>query len=200
MQTRTAERLLNAALILYADHELNASAFTARCVASTGSTPYAVVISALGALKGYKHGGASEQVEALFSELETGKGVAEMITARLRRGENIPGFGHVIYRDVDPRGAVLMKAIDEHYPGHPAVKMTNEIIEEGHRRLSVQYNVDLALATLARVLNFPKGGAVALFALGRTIGWIGHALEQYRIKGIIRPRARYVGEQPIEKV
>ena len=195
-----AVRILNAALILYADHELNASAFTARCVASTGSTPYAVVTSALGALKGYKHGGASEQIEALFAELDAGKDVGEVITTRLRRGENIPGFSHVVYRDVDPRGSVLMQMLNESYPEHPAVEMTNQVIEEGKRLLSVQYNVDLALATLARVLKFPSGGAVALFALGRTIGWIGHALEQYRIKGIIRPRARYVGEQPVEGV
>jgi citrate synthase len=191
-----AKRLLNAVLILYADHELNTSAFTARCVASTGSTPYAVVASAIGALQGYRHGGASEHVEAMFKEMDGDPDVSGVITHRLKRGEKIPGFGHVIYRDVDPRGRVLIQTLNEVYPDHPAVLLTNQVIEEGHRLLSVAYNVDLGLATLARVLELPPGSTVALFALGRTIGWIGHALEQYREKAIIRPRAKYVGEQP----
>ncbi len=190
--------LINAALILCADHELNASAFTARCVASTGATPYSVVTAALSAFQGYKHGGASEQVEALFREMETQPDVRQALLARLKRGETLPGFGHVIYRDADPRGKLLLRLLQESRGDHPDVRLALTTVRAAAEVSSLPFNVDLALAALARVLNLPPGGAMTLFALGRTVGWIGHAIEQYRIGRIIRPRARYVGELPEE--
>ena len=193
-----AEFLINSALILCADHELNASAFTARCVASTGATLYAVVTAALSAFQGHKHGGASEQVEALFNELESRPDVKQAMRDRLKRGEALPGFGHVIYRDHDPRARLLLRMLRETHSEHPAVRLAFETIRAASEVTSLSYNVDLALATLARVLNLPAGGAMTLFAMGRTVGWIGHAIEQYRIGRIIRPRARYVGELPEE--
>ncbi len=104
----SAADLFNAALILCADHELNISSFTARCVASAGSTPYAVVIAGLSALQGPKHGGYTERVEALFQEADTPENAARTIASRLRRGEAIPGFGHPLYPEGDPRGTALL--------------------------------------------------------------------------------------------
>lgn len=193
-----AEFLINAALILCADHELNASAFTARCAASTCATLYAVVTAALSAFQGHRHGGASEQVEALFLEMESRRDLRQAMRDRLKRGETLPGFGHVIYREVDPRGKLLLRMLQETHGEHPDVRLAAAIIQAAADVTSLPYNVDLALATLARVLNLPPGGAMTLFAMGRTVGWIGHAIEQYRIGRIIRPRARYVGELPEE--
>ncbi len=194
-----AEAVLNAVLVLCADHELNASAFTARCVASTGSTPYAVVTAGLAALQGYKHGGASERVwETFFREFKNRAQVRQALAAHLKQGGYIPGFGHAVYREVDPRARTLLQLIGEAYPTSPAVGIARTVIEEVSNLLSLHYNLDLALATLTHTLNLPPGGAIALFALGRSIGWIGHAIEQYQANRLIRPRARYVGEQPAE--
>ena len=117
---------------------------------------------------------------------------------RLKRGEALPGFGHVIYRDDDPRGKLLLRLLHESGGYHPDVRLALATVQAAAEITSLPYNIDLALATLARVLDLPPGGAMTLFALGRTVGWIGHAIEQYRIGRIIRPRARYVGELPEE--
>ena len=98
-------RLIDAALILCADHELNVSSFTARVVASADATPYAVVIAGLAALGGFKHGGSTGRVEALLREIGTPERIAQVTTERLRRGERIPGFGHALYPNGDPRAA-----------------------------------------------------------------------------------------------
>jgi citrate synthase len=195
-----ATALISAALVLCADHELNTSAFAARCVASAHATPYAVVTAGLAALQGIRHGGDSERVEGFFREAGTPDGVRQAMADRLRRGERIPGFGHILYRDVDPRARALLRLTAEAYPESPAVALATAIIEEAGRLIDHPVNLDLGLATLARALDLPSGGAIALFALGRTVGWIGHAIEQYRIGQIIRPRARYVGERPGEVV
>ena len=191
-----ARELLNATLILCADHELNASAFTARCAASTGAMPYAVVSAGLATLQGFKHGTASERVAAFFQEVAHGPDIGQTIVNRLKRGDDIPGYGHIIYREVDPRATVLQHLLGKYYPNHPALTLTNTIIDTATRLTDRHHNIDFMLATLARVLNLPAGGAPALFALGRTIGWIGQAIEQYQLKPIIRPRARYIGQRP----
>ena len=190
--------LLDAALILCADHELNVSAFTARCVASAGSTPYAVVIAGLSALQGVKHGGHSARVEALLREAGTPTGVRLALAQRLKRGEKIPGFGHQLYPDGDPRGAALLQLTSAAYPDSPAVVLSQALIEQVQSLIGEHPTIDFGLATLSAALELPPGSPLTLFALGRTIGWIGHAIEQYELDRIIRPRARYIGEQPIE--
>ncbi|HEY0739423.1 MAG TPA: citrate synthase family protein [Herpetosiphonaceae bacterium] len=190
--------LLDAALILSADHELNVSAFTARCVASAGSTPYAVVIAGLSALQGVKHGGHSARVEALLREAGTPAGVRLALAQRLKRGEQIPGFGHQLYPNGDPRGAALLQLISAAYPDSPAVALSQAMVEQMQRLIGEHPTIDFGLATLSAALELPPGSPLTLFALGRTIGWIGHAIEQYQLDRIIRPRARYIGEQPIE--
>jgi citrate synthase len=188
--------LLDAALVFCADHELPVSTFAARCVASSEASPYAVVLAGLAALGGVKHGGEIELVEAFLREVDVVGDARAVISGRLRRGERVPGFGHSLYPDGDPRGAGLLRLTAEAYPESPAVELSMAVTQDVLRLMGGRPTVDFALATVARVLGLPAGGAVALFGLGRTVGWIGHAIEQYQDGSLIRPRARYVGEQP----
>jgi citrate synthase len=188
--------LLDSALVFCVDHELPVSTFAARCVASSAATPYAVVLAGLAALGGVKHGGEIELVEAFLREVEAAGEARAVISGRLRRGEPIPGFGHSLYQEGDPRGAGLLRLTAGAYPESIAVALSDTVVGEVLQLMDEHPNVDFALATVARALELPPGGAVALFALGRTVGWIGHAIEQYRCGSLIRPRARYVGEQP----
>jgi citrate synthase len=191
-----AANLLNKALILCADHELNVSSFTARCVASAGSSPYAVVLAGLAALQGVKHGGHTERVEAFFREVGTPSKAHAVITNHLKRGELIPGFGHQLYPQGDPRAKALLENIAIAYPKSPTVALARAIVKNACLLIDEHPNVDLALVTLAWTLNLPRGSALGLFALGRTIGWIGHAIEQYQMDQMIRPRAKYIGKSP----
>lgn len=188
-----AAPLLNAALILCADHELNVSSFTARCVASAGSTPYAVVMAGLAALQGYKHGGHTERVNALWREIGHSENVRSTLFNRLKRGDSIPGFGHKLYPQGDPRFKALWEMISAVFPNSPVLAFTQALVTEVQNSVGQHPTVDLGLVALAQALQLPPGSAIALFALGRTIGWIGHAIEQYRLDQLIRPRARYVG-------
>jgi citrate synthase len=185
--------VLRAALILCADHELNVSAFTARCVASAGSNPYAVVIAGLAALAGTRHGGVSARVEATLESMRGGLNIRAAVGERLRRGEAIDGFGHPLYRAGDPRAAALLQLIGERYRASAELAFVAEFAGAAASALREQPTVDFALAALARVLKLPPGSPLALFAIGRTIGWIGHAIEQYATGLLIRPRAKYVG-------
>lgn len=188
-----APALLRAAMILCADHELNVSAFTARCVASAGSSPYAVVLAGLAALEGTKHGGATERMAAIFDELRRARDLTKAVADRLRRGEGIEGFGHALYPDGDPRATLLVQLLAEAYPKSKELAFAGRLADEMQNVLDEQPTVDFALVVLARVLNLPPGAPLTLFALGRTIGWIAHAIEQYAQNTVIRPRARYVG-------
>ena len=185
---------LGAALILCADHELNVSAFTARCVASAAATPWDVVSAGLAALKGGKHGGYTQRVEALFREAGTAEAARETLAARLRRGEEIPGFGHTLYPGGDPRAAALLEIAAATQP-----ELATSLIEAARELIGELPNLDFGLVTLARGLGLPERTPLALFALGRSIGWIGHALEEYALDRLIRPRAAYVGEVPGEE-
>ncbi|HLK60435.1 MAG TPA: citrate synthase family protein [Chthonomonadaceae bacterium] len=191
-----AAALLNAALILCADHELNVSSFTARCVASAGSPPYAVVSAGLAALQGVKHGGASDHLEALFREAGRPEQARAALAQRLRRGENIPGFGHKLYPEGDPRGRLLLEQVTAAYPQAPGTLLALALAEAGEALLHERPNLDFGLATLCAALDLPTGAAIALFALGRTIGWTGHAIEEYQADRLIRPRAHYTGVLP----
>ena len=191
-----ALRLLEAALILCADHELNVSAFTARCVASAGGTPYGVVLAGLSALQGTRHGGNVGRVEGLLDEIRTPARAADVLNKRLRRGEGIPGFGHALYPDGDPRARLLLELLAAAMPRSGAIRLARGVTAAAEQLIGEQPTIDLALAVLGRALDLPRGAPLALFALGRTAGWMGHALEQYAAGTLIRPRARYVGPAP----
>ncbi len=195
-QDPDAAALLGAALILCADHELPVSTFAARCVASSEATPYAVVAAGLAALGGVRHGGQLELVEAFLREVEAVGDARAAISGRLRRGEGIPGFGHSLYPGGDPRGAELMRIAAAAYPDSAAVAHSTAVVEDARAVMGERPTLDFGLVALARAMELPAGSAVALFALGRTVGWIGHAIEQYEGGVLIRPRARYVGDAP----
>ncbi|MCC6801707.1 MAG: citrate synthase family protein [Anaerolineae bacterium] len=191
-----SDRLIDAALILCADHELNVSAFTARIVASAEANPYVVVTAGLAALQGFRHGGNTARVEAYLNEVAAPERVASVTADRLRRGERIPGFGHSLYPNGDPRARVLLALLAETCPDSPDAAFITQAGEQVAAMIGHQPNIDFALVALARVSRLPAGSPLTLFALGRTVGWIGHAIEQYGSGSLIRPRARYVGEPP----
>jgi citrate synthase len=188
-----AAAVLRAALILCADHELNVSSFTARCVASAGSHPYAAVIAGLSALEGPRHGGASARVESMLQSMHGVRTLGRGVAARVRRGEPIEGFGHPLYRDGDPRGRLLLQLLEEHYRSSGELRFVRGFARAAADATGEHPNIDFALAAVARVLRLPAGAPLMLFAIGRTVGWIGHAIEQYAAGQLIRPRARYVG-------
>ena len=186
---------IRAALVLCADHELNVSAFTARCAASAGASPYDTVAAAMATLKGSRHGGATERVSALFAEAETPRRARTAVANRLRRGENLPGFGHPLYPAGDPRCALLLR-LAEASGNAPMWGLVTALQKAGSELLHEHPNLDFGLAALARTYGLPLRAPLVLFALGRTIGWIAHAIEQYAIGELIRPRARYTGPAP----
>jgi citrate synthase len=187
-----SSRLIDAALILVADHELNASAFTVRVVASADATPYAAVIGGLAAMSGTRHGGNIDRTVALLREVGEAPYAHAVIAERLRRGEHIPGFGHRLYPQGDPRAVVLFRLIQQHYD----LSLSNAVIAEAQAAIGRAPNIDMALASLEYEARLPRGSGMALFALGRTVGWIAHIIEQYEADELIRPRARYTGVQP----
>ena len=192
--SRSAD-LLRAALVLTADHELNVSTFTVRCAASAGSSPYAAVAAGLAALQGTRHGGVTERVERFMDEAPTGDETA-WVAARLRSGERPPGFGHPMYPDGDPRARALLDLVQEAHAGSAALARARALADAVEAAAGERPNVDYALTVLARVLGLPAGAPLTIFALGRTIGWIAHAIEQYAAGALIRPRARYIGPLP----
>ncbi|MBV9687322.1 MAG: hypothetical protein JO096_08935 [Alphaproteobacteria bacterium] len=163
---------------MIADHELNASTFVARCVASTSATPYAVVSAALSALSGRRHGGASARAEALFAEIARGGDPMVVMAERLARGEDLPAFGQFLYPDGDPRAAAILAAIVRTVP--EAGDLIEAVASAGTRLTGRHPNVDFALAATASALGLPQNSALALFVIGRTVGWIAHAIEHTR--------------------
>ena len=191
-----AVRLIDMALILCADHELNVSSFTARCVASAGSTPYAAVTAGLAALQGTQHGGMTEKVSRLLREINDAGQVRPVLVNWLKQGDALPGFGHRLYAEGDPRARLLLETTAAQYPQAETVVQADAICRQVLELTGERPTIDFGLAVLAAVLRLPVGAPLALFALGRTVGWIGHALEQYAAGQLIRPRARYVGALP----
>jgi citrate synthase len=191
-----ARAILEAALVLWADHELNVSTFAARCVASANANPYAVVVAGLSALRGPLHGGATAQVEALFDEVGEPARARAVLEARLRRGERIPGFGHALYVGIDPRARVLLDLLHERKPVCPGLALADAVAESCVALVGKHPNVDFAGGAMARALALPRGAPLAMFGIARSAGWIAHALEQYAEGRLIRPRARYVGPPP----
>ncbi len=211
---RNVATILNSALVICADHELNVSAFTARCVASASATPWHVVIAGLAALQGEKHGGYTERADALLGDIgkqADTRNIRGALLRHLKEGKALPGFGHPLYPQGDPRATLLLelaasagKSVGSSVgksAGKGASAKALELSQQVQRTaasLAVDPpNLDFGLATLRQALDLPPGAGLAIFALGRTVGWIAHAIEQYKLDRLIRPRARYTGMQPI---
>jgi citrate synthase len=146
-------------------------------------------------LKGRRHGGQTERVAALFAETETPGRARAVVANRLRRGESIPGFGHPLYPAGDPRAALLMRLAEA--AASPAEwRKVRAVSKAGAELLQEAPNLDFGLTALAQVYGLPSHAPLVLFTLGRTVGWIAHAIEQYATGELIRPRARYTGPAP----
>jgi citrate synthase len=181
-------------LILLADHELNASTFAARVAASTHADVYAVVQAGLATLSGPLHGATSDRFEALLIEVGAPEQAERVVQERARRGDRIPGFGHPFYGAAgDARARALLELAWEH-GGAPELAIANAVIGAMERARKPPPNVDSAAVALRAALGMPPGAVAGLFAVGRTAGWIAHALEQVATGHLLRPRARYKGQ------
>ncbi len=186
-------RVLNAALVLVADHELAASTLAARVAASMRADPYAVVATGLGAMGGALHGGAALGAELILSSANSPADAPRVVGDLLRRGEKLPGFGHFVYKDGDPRANLLLGLIAEFAPDAPQLAIASAVTDEARRRALPEPNIEFALAVLAQVAGMIRGSGEAIFATGRTAGWLAHALEEYERNIPIRPRSLYTG-------
>jgi citrate synthase len=184
---------LRAALVLIADHELAASTFAARVAASVRADPYAVVMAGLATMSGPLHGGASLGAESLLAAADGPESVRDLIGLRLRRGERIPGFGHMVYKPTDARATALLDRIRGLAPDEGIVRKADAVLAEARRRRIPEPNIDFALAVLTRAAGMPIGAGEAIFAIGRTAGWLAHAREEYEHRTPLRPRAIYAG-------
>lgn len=173
------------ALVLVADHELNASTFAVRVAASTGASIAASLLAGLAALSGPRHGGAGAAVAALVDDAER-SGTAEAIARWLARDTPLPGFGHPLYPEGDPRATALLDGLTP----DPALAALRDAVAETTGELP---NIDFALAAITRAHRLPADAPFRLFAIGRSVGWAAHAIEQATTGQLIRPRARYEG-------
>jgi citrate synthase len=190
--TAARVRLTNAALVLCADHELNASTFAARVAASTGADLQACLVAALATFLGPRHGSASQAVETLLDEVGRPARAEAMVRARTTRGDGMPGFGHPLYPAGDPRATVLLDLVGE--ARAPRLRTLAAVIAATTQLRGERPNIDAALVAAGIALGLPRGAGVALFAVGRTAGWVAHVLEQRESPAVLRPRARYLGE------
>lgn len=190
------ERAFDVALILHADHELNASTFAARVTAATMSDIYSSVTSAIGALKGPLHGGANMEVMQLIEEIGTPENAETVVREKLANKIKIPGFGHRVYRCEDPRVSILRqyaKKVTEYTGNTTSFAITQEIERVILSETKVYPNVDLYTASLYNAMGLPRELFTPIFAISRTVGWTSHILEQWSNNRLIRPRAEYTG-------
>jgi len=180
--------LIRRMLVLVADHELNASAFAARVAASTGASLAAAALAGLATLSGPRHGGAIEAVRRFVAEAAE-RGPREAIATRLTDDRALPGFGHNLYPDGDPRAAALL----DRFTAPPELARLQEMVWAITGQAA---NVDFALMAGCEALKLPRDASFALFSVARCAGWIAHAIEQGQADTLIRPRARYVGPEP----
>ena len=195
--SETATRTLDIALILHAEHELNASTFAARVIAATLSDVHSAVTGALGALKGPLHGGANEGVMRLLYEIDkAGADPVEYVKNMLAAKQKISGFGHRVYKTEDPRATHLRKMSEQlgRDAGQPKWYEMSRAIElyiNADKKLNA--NVDFYSASTYYSLGIPIDLFTPIFAVSRMSGWTAHVLEQYRNNRLIRPRADYTG-------
>jgi citrate synthase len=194
-----AARAFDIALVLHADHELNASTFAGRVTAATLSDIYSSVVSAIGALKGPLHGGANADVMRMLLEIgadASGARVDDFVHARLARKEKIPGFGHRVYKTEDPRATHLRRMSKElgERKGDTRwfdISQRIETLVKNEKKLNA--NVDFYSATTYYSLGIPTELFTPIFAVSRISGWTAHILEQYEHNRLIRPRTEYTG-------
>jgi citrate synthase len=193
---QVAIEAMNKALVLHADHELNASTFAARVTVATLSDIYSGVTSAIGALKGPLHGGANEAVMVMLDEIGSVADVEPFIQNKLNNKEKIMGFGHRVYKNGDPRAKHLMlmsRQLGELNGDMTLYDMSIKIDELVTSQKGLKPNVDFYSASCYTMLGIPRDLFTPIFAISRVSGWAAHILEQFEDNRLIRPRAEYVG-------
>lgn len=200
-------RLIDKDLILHAEHGANASTFAGRVVASTRADFYAAATAAIAALKGPLHGGAAERAMQMAAEVGSVDNAEKYVTDKLNARERIMGFGHAVYRDVDPRSKHLSAGAEalgkrmgqtKWYRIIEAVTQTKAM--QRRKRVGVNPNVDLWAGAIYSLLGIPEDLFVPLFAMGRMPGWTAHIAEQLDVRDILRPRLLYSGPTDVEYV
>jgi citrate synthase len=187
---------LDTTLILYADHTMNASTFTARVIASTLSDMFSAITGAIAALKGPLHGGANEEAMKMLEEVGDPANAERYIKERLGRRERIMGFGHRVYKTEDPRATHLRRLsqeLGERKGDTRWFDISAEIERVVGQEKGLHANVDFFAASVYRYLDIPTDLMTPVFALARMVGWTAHVREQYADNRLIRPESEYVG-------
>lgn len=197
----------NKALVLHADHEFNASTFSARVTVATLSDMYSGMVAAIGTLKGPLHGGANEQVMAMLDEIGSVENVDSYLENKFANKEKVMGIGHRVYKQGDPRAKHLKemsRQLADLTGNRKWYEMSIKIDDIVTNRINLLPNVDFYSASVYTYLGIPRDLFTPIFAISRTSGWTAHMIEQYRNNRLIRPRAEYTGSThedyvPIEK-
>ena len=191
-----AERLMNIIFVLHADHEFNASTFTARVVASTLSDAYSSVTAAVAALKGPLHGGANERVVEMVAEIHSPANVEGYVRSKLAKKEKIMGFGHRVYKTDDPRAKIMRKCAGEIAATESELRelaVLDKVQEFMFKEKGLYPNVDFYSGFVLHHLGIPTELFTPVFAVARSPGWLAHIIEQYSDNRIMRPIAQYTG-------
>ncbi len=192
-------RCLDATMALLADHELAASTFAARVAASTRADPYSVVSAGLGALGGPLHGAASAGVHAALKLFEEHRDTEAGLVAAVSSSGAMAGFGHTIYRKVDPRYDLLVELVTDAWSSDPRLLNLDRYQRMVAQRTEAAPNVDLGLGLLTYLSGMRADAGEVIFAVSRTAGWIGHAMEEYQERPLrLRPKGHYVGRVAVE--
>lgn len=186
-------RLVSRALVLCADHELNASTFAARVAAGASADLPRCLSAALCVFSGSRHGGACDAIERFIQDVPFPERALSKVKQSRSSGTPVPGFGHPLYPDGDPRAAPLIEAAESLNANAPAVRTLSALREAMELAGGEPPTIDHALVVASAALELPPGSATAIFAVGRAIGYVAHALEQRASGQLLRPRARYVG-------
>jgi citrate synthase len=195
------ERIIDAALTLHAEHGMNASTFAARVTAGTRADMHSAVTAAIGTLKGPLHGGANEQVMHMLLEIDVPERAAQYVRDRLARREKVMGFGHRVYRTLDPRAPILKKLAEQlgQRAGDTRWLRISDVIQQtmreemDRRGRAVWPNVDFFSASVYYTLGIPLDLFTNLFACARMAGWTAHVVEQLHDNRLIRPESTYTG-------
>ena len=196
-------RAMDLALILHADHELNASTFAARVTAATLADMYAAIVAAIGALSGPLHGGANEQVMKMLQKIGEPSRAEAFVREKLETHQKVPGFGHRVYRTEDPRATHLRemsRELGEHIGNLRWYEISRKVEEAVMQQKHLYANVDFYSASCYFTMGIPIDMFTPVFAVSRMAGWTAHVLEQYGDNRLIRPRAEYVGETDVPYV
>ncbi len=198
--TELERKAIEVLMVLQADHELNASTFTARVVASTLADMHSALAGALGALKGPLHGGANERVMEMLLDIPDVETVQAYIAGMLENKKRIMGFGHRVYRTEDPRTRHLRKYSEllcQSRNVNHLYEISRRVEQAVMEAKGIYPNVDFYSAMVQHALGIPAEYFTAVFAASRTAGWIAHILEQYADNRLIRPTSHYIGEMSL---